>query len=119
MIHLPYIQRPARLALTGLTGCAGILSLALLHARLAAAAPTAAGVAVAPTGAAQSGAPGTLITDTLRVTNTGAATDIFTLTVTGQAWPTMIYAPPGRVIIPNILVLIQLNPGEGRTVACA
>ena len=97
--------RPTRLAATTLTVSAVLLFLALLHARLA---------------AAQSGAPGTLITHTLRVTNTGAATDIFTLTVTGQAWPTVIYAPPGRIIIPNILVLIQLNPGEGRTISpCA
>ena len=65
------ITTHTRLALTGPTGCAVLLSLALLHARLAA--PTQIGQAAAPT--AQSGAPGTLITDTLRVTNTGAATE--------------------------------------------
>lgn len=109
-------SRPTRLALIGLIVSAVILVLALLQSGLAAAAPTAAGVTVQPTSAAQSGAPGSIVTYTVRVTNTGSATDIFTLTVTGQAWPTDIVVTPGTIIITNTTVLIQLNPGEGRNV---
>jgi len=113
---MPNALRATRLALIGLMVSAVILVLALLQFGLAAAAPTAAGVTVQPTTGAQNANPGTSVTYTVRVTNTGSATDIFTLTVTGQAWATDIVVTPGTVIIPNTTVLIELNPGEGRNV---
>lgn len=71
---------------------------------------------MAPSAAALKGAPGTYVTCTVRVTNTGSASDIITLTVTGQAWPTNIVTAPGTVVVPTTTVLIRLNPGEGRNV---
>ncbi len=47
-----------------------------------------AGLDLVPSAAAQSGAPGTMVTYTLRVTNTGTCGDTFTVTVSGNAWPT-------------------------------
>gem|GEM_PF-2059911 len=109
-------SRTTRLALIGLMVSAVILVLALLQFSLAAAAPTAAGVTVQPTSDAKSGAPGTYVSYTVRVTNTGSETDIFTLTVTGQVWATDIVVIPGTIIIPNTTVLILLNSGEFRDV---
>ncbi|HSJ55738.1 MAG TPA: proprotein convertase P-domain-containing protein, partial [Anaerolineae bacterium] len=50
-----------------------------------------AGLELVPPTAAQEGTPGTTITYTLWVTNTGTCTDTFTVDVSGNAWP--IYAP--------------------------
>jgi len=46
------------------------------------------GVMVAPSTGAQSGEPGSMVTYTLQVTNTSNATDMFSVTVGGNAWPT-------------------------------
>ncbi len=113
------VSRTTRLGLIGLIVSAVILALALLQHGLAAAAPTAptaAGVTVQPTSGAQNANPGTSVTYTVRVTNTGSASDIITLTVTGQAWPTGIFTTPKTVIITNTTILIQRNPGDGRNV---
>ncbi|HSD84511.1 MAG TPA: PKD domain-containing protein, partial [Anaerolineae bacterium] len=46
------------------------------------------GVTVVPPTVSQAGLPGTLVTYTLRVTNTGNVADTFTMTVAGNAWTT-------------------------------
>jgi PKD repeat protein len=49
------------------------------------------GVTLHPlTGAASSGDPGTIVTYTVRVTNTGTYTDSFSASVTGNAWATTV-----------------------------
>jgi len=61
-----------------------------------------AGLELLPPTAAQSGAPGTTVTYTLLVTNTGTCGDTFTVTVSGNAWPTNVPAEVG-----------PLDPNEG------
>jgi hypothetical protein len=65
------------------------------------------GVAVEPPTAAMSGAPGSVVTYTLQVTNTGTLADVFTGTVSGNAWPTT--AP----------VTVSLGAGAGDSVEVA
>ncbi len=59
-----------------------------------------AGLELLPPTAAQSGEPGTTVTYTLWVTNTGTCGDTFTVTVSGNAWPTNAPAEVGP-LAPN------------------
>jgi uncharacterized repeat protein (TIGR01451 family) len=56
--------------------------------------------------AAQRGDPGTTVTHTLRLTNTGTLSDLFHLQMTSNEWTTL----------PDVLSL-TLSPGEGRDLA--
>ena len=109
----------ARLSLIGLAIGAALLALLLAGYGLASAATAAGVVRLTPASAAQTGQPDQVVSYTLRVTNTGALTDIFTLTVSGNHWSTGIFVFPGTVIIPNTEVLVSLNPGEGRNLQVA
>ncbi len=53
------------------------------------------GVSVAPATKAKFGKPGTTVTYTLTVTNTGNGIDTFNATVTGNSWPTPVPASVG------------------------
>lgn len=90
---------------------AGVLGvLALLGRGLAEAAPEAAGVTLQPAAAAQSGRPGTTVTYTVRVTNTGTAADVYSMTVAGNVWPTQI------LVNGTGTALLPLLPGNGQDV---
>ncbi|MBI5032505.1 MAG: hypothetical protein HZB51_18425 [Chloroflexi bacterium] len=49
---------------------------------------TVRGIAITPLSSSKTGNPGNLITHTLQITNTGNATDSFTVGITGNAWTT-------------------------------
>ncbi len=51
------------------------------------------GVALAPVTAAQSGMPGTVVSYTLTVTNTGNITDVFSFTASGDKWTVVLPSP--------------------------
>jgi len=108
----------ARLGLIGLTIGAVLAAMMLAGYGLASAAPAigSAGVQLRPATAAQQGLGSQVVNYTLRVTNTGAVSDIITLTVSGNSWQTDIFVVSGTVIIPNTKVLVGLNAGEGRDV---
>jgi len=55
------------------------------------------GLALSPVSASQSGRPGELVTYTLTVTNTSNTADTFTVTVSGNTWPTSAPATVGPV----------------------
>jgi hypothetical protein len=74
------------------------------------------GVTLEPPTAAQSGAPGALVTYTLRLTNTGRNTDNFTLSKTGNAWTTDAPAnvgPIGSGVGVNLQVIVYVPSGAG------
>ncbi len=78
----------------------------------------ASGVNVAPSTAAQSGEPGTEVVYTLRITNTGNCTDVFDLSVSGNAWPVEAPAAVGPLSAGagsdvHITVTIPAGAGNG------
>ncbi len=60
-----------------------------------------ASVMVEPATAAIAGDPGTSVTHTLRVTNTGTYTDSYWITTTGQTWATAVTPNPMPDLEPN------------------
>lgn len=107
---MPNTRLLARLPLLALAVLGAALALALLQRGLASAAPSAAGVVIAPTAAAQSAPPGSTVTYTVRVTNTGSTADVFTMTVSGNVWPTSI------LVNGSGTGLLPLAPGAGQNV---
>ncbi len=76
------------------------------------------GVSVSPTAAAQSGLPGTIVTYTLSMTNTGGASDTFTVTVNGNAFVTNAPASIGPLAAGanttlNVVVMIPASAAGG------
>jgi len=76
------------------------------------------GVSVSPAAAAQSGLPGAIVTYTLSVTNTGGASDTFTVTVSGNAFVTNAPASIGPLAAGanttiNVLVTIPAGAAGG------
>ena len=57
---------------------------------------------VEPATAALAGDPGATVTYTLRITNTGAYTDFYDITVAGHTWPTVAVPNPVPDLGPNI-----------------
>ena len=106
----------ARLPLIGLSISAAVLALLLAGYGLASAAAAAAGVVVNPTTAAHSGQRGQIVDYTLRVTNTGSQTDVFTFTVSGFSWPTDMFLVPGTGVLPSTQLVVPLNSGQGQEV---
>jgi hypothetical protein len=79
-----------------------LVTLALVGRGLALAAPAAAGVVVNPHTAAKSGLRGSIVTYTLRITNTGDAPDLYTTGVSSSAWPTNVLCDlPCTVLLPS------------------
>lgn len=62
---------------------------------------------LAPTAPSQNGNPGTVVTHTVRLTNTGNATDSFTLTVSGNAFTTTMPLTVGP-LAPNTGTLYEV-----------
>jgi hypothetical protein len=62
-------------------------------------------VTLSPASQTLAGAPGEIITHTYTLTNTGLASDSFTLSVAGNSWPTSVISMTG-----------ELGPGEATTV---
>jgi hypothetical protein len=67
--------------------------------------PGLLGLRLDPAAAERSGAPGTLVTHTLQLTNTGELTATYALSVTGGLWPAVLSAST-----------VQLGPGESRQI---
>ncbi|HZY41228.1 MAG TPA: hypothetical protein VFF59_04420, partial [Anaerolineae bacterium] len=79
---------------------------------------TLRGVSVAPAAAAQAGLPGTIVTYALTVTNTGSASDTFTVTVSGNAFVTSAPATVGPLAAGasttfNVVVTIPVGAVAG------
>jgi hypothetical protein len=76
-----------------------------------------AGLELLPPAAAQSGTLGTTVTYTLWITNTGTCGDTFTITVSGNAWPTNVLAEVGP-LAPNagaaLDVVVEIPAGADR-----
>ncbi len=69
------------------------------------------GVALAPPSSTLAGLPGTTVTHTFTVTNTGDVTDIYDLAVTGNLWTTVApadtsFVAPGATFSLNVVVTI-------------
>jgi hypothetical protein len=82
--------------------------------------PAVRGVTLAPSTAAQSGSPGTTVTYTLRLTNTGSAIDTFTVTVSDNSWTTSTPAtigplPAGAGSSVTITVQIYISAPGGES----
>jgi hypothetical protein len=60
------------------------------------------GVALEPAAASQAAPPGQAVTYTLGMTNTGNVADVFTLTLSGQAWTTTVSMASGTAVLPTI-----------------
>ncbi len=113
-MNTPFLR--ARLQLIGLAIGVAVLALMLAGYGLASAATAASGVVVTPTSGANSGQRGQIVNYTLRITNTGSLTDIFTLTVSGYSWPTEMFLVPGTGIFPSTELLVPLSSGDGQDV---
>jgi carboxypeptidase T len=72
------------------------------------------GVALEPAAASRVAAPGQAVTYTLGVTNTGNATDVYTLTLSGYIWTVTFSIASGTTMLPAIG---PLGPGESGVVA--
>jgi uncharacterized repeat protein (TIGR01451 family) len=69
-------------------------------------------VTLTPASMAQSGNPGATVTYTLQITNTGNATDTFTLIVSGNSWTTAVASPIGPLTSgtsANVVVSVTLS----------
>jgi hypothetical protein len=106
----------ARLPLIGVPIGVAALAMLLAGQGLASAATAASGVVVTPATAANSGQRGQIVNYALKITNTGSATDIFTLTISGYRWPTDMFLVPGTGIFPSTELLVSLSSGDGQDV---
>jgi len=71
-------------------------------------------IKVTPTSATQSGSPGMAAPFTFQVKNSGAITDTFDLTITGNVWPTIVPSVVGPLSSNshvNMLVSVQIPAG--------
>lgn len=81
------------------------------------------GVQLSPATAMQAANPGTVVTHSLTLTNTGSTTDSFNLSATGYTWPTNVPASvgplaPGASTTVNVQVTIPLTAaGNAQNVA--
>jgi hypothetical protein len=93
------------------------LALGLLQLGLARAAGSSPATIILPTGnTSRTGAPGGRVTFTVGINNNSAITDIFTLTISGHGWPTVLVLVPGTVVIPETQILGTWTPNQTRTV---